>query len=219
MTTAALDRPSTPHPFPYYAFVGPFRSPPRTGAFSYTERTGIGGVLVGLGLLLMFEGVSVHFIIRSCGPVALWLHAAADLYALVWLFAAFQAARLRPVLVTADQLLVRTSLLWTASVPRATVASVARIGQGGPGTARTEPGVLRATFGAAPELLVTLRAPVLARGPFGITKSVTAIALYVDEPAALQSALAEGTTAEEAVRPGQAVPADERRPGASLRAT
>jgi hypothetical protein len=170
----------------YYAFAGPrVRRPLREGEFGYVEKSGAGGLLFALGLVVTMEGVSLHFLLHAWSATAAWIHAAVDVYAMIWLAAAYQAARLRPVAVSADRLLVRTSLLWTLEVPRDAIAGVTRIQE----MPRAK-GVLRAAFGAAPELLVTLSRPVVARGPLGLRRTVTAIALYVDEPEGLRAALA-----------------------------
>jgi hypothetical protein len=180
----------------YYAFVGPFvRRPARADEFRYTEESGAGATLFALGLMLTMEGLAVHVVLHAFHPRAAWVLAAANAYALVWLAAAAQAARLRPVALTDDRLLVRTSLLWTVDVPRVTIVALEPI-SGAPSGEEAR-GVLRAAFGVAPNLLLTLAEPVLAKGPVGIARSVRRIALYVDEPARLRSALA--TTA--AARP------------------
>ena len=169
----------------YYAFVGPRRRRALgPGEFGYTEDTGLGGLLFALGFVVTMEGLAVHLLIHSWSPAAAWVLAAANVYTLIWLAAAYQAARLRPVALSADRLLVRTSLLWTAEIPRAAIASVTRIHEAPRGK-----GVLRAALAAEPALLVTLRAPVIARGPLGIRRSVTRIALHVDEPERLRAAL------------------------------
>ncbi len=169
----------------YYALLGPRLKPAaRPGEFAYTETSGFGGVLLLLGLVMVTEGVAVHFILWERSPFAAWLHVAANAYAVLWLVAAHQAARLRPVLVTDDVLLVRASLLWTVEVPRGAIASVADVVESPPGR-----GVLRAALGTAPVLLVTLTGPVEARGLLGLRRPVSRIALHVDDPAGLKAAL------------------------------
>jgi hypothetical protein len=171
----------------YYAFAGPFlRRPLREGDLGYTETSGAGGLIFGLGLLLGMEGLAVHLLLHAFSARLAWALAALNVYALVWLAAAYQAARLRPVHLSPDLLLVRTSLLWTAPIPRASIASIARADAAPRGS-----GVLRAAFGTAPNLLLTLRTPVIARGPLGIQRSVTRVALFVDAPERLVAGLVD----------------------------
>ncbi len=62
--------------------------------------------------------------------------------------AAYQAARLRPVVVFSDTLLFRFSLLWTAEIPRSKIAAVEPIK-----TMPEDKTILRAVFGDEPEKL------------------------------------------------------------------
>ena len=128
--------------------------------------------------------MAAHVALHAWSARAAWASSALAVYALVWLAAAYQAARLRPVALSADRLLARTSLLWTAEIPRSAIASVIRIQE-----MPREKGILRAALGTAPELLLTLREPVTARGPLGIRRTVTGIALHVDDPGKLRAAL------------------------------
>jgi hypothetical protein len=154
-------------------------------SFTTSEKSGAFGLLLALGFVAAVEGVALHLVLAAWSTRAAWVASALNAYALVWIVAAHQAARLRPVVVTATHLQVRASLLWTADVPRNTIAKVEAIAQ-----LERAPGVLRASFGTAPCMLVTLSAPLTAHGLAGLTKQVTRIALYVDEPEALRAALA-----------------------------
>ena len=172
----------------YYAVVGPFlRRPLRAIDFGYTQNSGLGGVLIAFGLVTSMETIAVHLLIVAWSPRAAWVLTALSIYALLWLAAVFQAARLRPVVVSADQLLVRTSLLWTIEVPRDAIASVRAIED-----APREKSILRAALATAPVVLVMLKRPMVARGPLGLRRTVRGIALYVDEPARLRAALDAG---------------------------
>ena len=169
----------------YYAFVGPrLRRSLMPNEFSYTEKSGLGGLLFALGFVTVVEGLVVHFLLRQWRPVAGWIFTGLHVYTLFWLAAAYQAARLRPLVVTDSTLLLRISLLWTAEIPLSQLASVEAI--------KAMPDdkiVLRAAFGDDPKLLLTLSEPVELQGLLGIRKQVTKIALYVDEPEKLQAAL------------------------------
>jgi hypothetical protein len=174
----------------YYGLAGwRVRRDPRPGDFGYLETTGVGGLLFALGLVVAFEGFGVHFLLHAWSVRLAWVHAALDVYALVWLAAAFQAARLRPVMLSSHTLLVRTSLLWTVSIPRAAITGVTRIQEMPVVNGKRDTTVLRAAFGTSPSILVTLAEPVVAYGLLGVKKSVRAIALYVDDADTLAKAL------------------------------
>jgi hypothetical protein len=172
----------------YYALVGPFvRRLSRPNEFGYTEESGLGGVLFAFGFVTLMETIAAHVLLSMWSARAAWVLTALSVYTLLWLAAAFQAARLRPVVVSEDQLLVRSSLLWTVEVPRDAIECVRAVDD-----APRDKRVLRAALGTSPVLLVTLKRPVRARGPFGTHRTVDAIALYVDEPARLRAALKGG---------------------------
>jgi hypothetical protein len=168
----------------YYALVGPRRPPPTgPGVFGYTGG-GLGSLIFGLGFVATMEGAAVHLALRAAHPRLALAFAAANAYGLVWLWALWQGARLRPIALTEEALVVRVSLLWTAVVPRSAIANVTRIDE-----ARRDKATLRAALGTSPTLLVTLVAEVVARGPLGLTRRVTRVALAVDEPDRLAAAL------------------------------
>ena len=167
----------------YYAFVGPrVRRPLAENEFGYSEKSGLGGLLFGLGFVTVVEGLVVHYLLRQWTPKAAWLFTALHGYTLIWLAAANQAARLRPIVVFPDRILLRTSLLWTAELPLAALESVVRIKQ-----RPEDKKVLRAYFGDDPNLLLTFTEPQEVRGPLRLRKQVSQIALYVDAPERLLS--------------------------------
>lgn len=162
----------------YYAFVGPrVRRPLAENEFSYSEKSGLGGLLFGLGFVTVVEGLVVHYLLRQWTPKAAWLFTALHGYTLIWLSAAYQAARLRPIALFLDRVLLRTSLLWTAELPLTSLESAVRIKQ-----RPEDKKVLRAYFGDDPNVLLTFTEPQEVRGPLRMRKQVSQIALYVDTP-------------------------------------
>ena len=169
----------------YFAFVGPrVRRATAINEYSYTEKSGLGGLLFALGFVTVVEGLLVHVLLRQWHPVAGWLFTGLHAYTLLWLTAAYQAARLRPVVVFSDTLLFRFSLVWTAEIPRSKIAVVEPIK-----TMPEDKTILRAAFGDEPRLLLTFTEPLAVQGLFGIRKRVLQIALSVDEPEKLRVAL------------------------------
>ena len=152
--------------------------------FAYHEN------LTGL-LLLGFiatpaEGLVLHVVLRSWSPVAAWIGTALHVYSLVWLIALYQAARLRPLVLSGDTLLVRWSLLWTAEVPLVQIASVEVL------KARPEvreKGVLDMARLADKPVRVRLSEPITVYGPLGIRRETSALLLGCERPEKLAAAL------------------------------
>lgn len=169
----------------YYAFVSRRRVATEPGAFSYTEKSGLGGLLFALGFVTIVEGLVVHFLLSQWRPVAGWVFTALHIYTLLWLRAAYQAACLRPIVVRNGTLLFRFSLLWSAEVPLEKLLSIEPLK-----SMPDDKAVLRAAFGDDPQLLLTFSEPITVKGLFGRQRQITQLALYVDNPEALRQALA-----------------------------
>ena len=125
----------------------------------------------------------MHLVVRRWSPVAAWVLTALSVYAAIWIVALARSIVLRPVRVTADALILRVGLLWNVTVPRANVLRI------GPMGAPPDRGYLRIGPLADPSFLIEAREPVIAEGPYGLRRTVSAIGLYVDDPAAFTASL------------------------------
>lgn len=176
----------------YYAFVGPRVPTPKSETtFSYTEKSSLGGLLFAFGFLTVVEGLVVHVLLHQWSLVAAILFSLFHLYTLLWLIAFHQAARLRPHAVTETDLLVRVGLLWTALVPYDSIATITPLTE----LPETRDAAFLGTIpGLEPALLLTLTRPIEVRGPLGIWRKVTQIALAVDEPARFNARLSSSVS-------------------------
>jgi hypothetical protein len=163
--------------------VGPGR------AFSYHRAGSYGAIVFALLMVSACEIVAMHVAVSFASSAAAWLVTALGLYGVVWILGDYQAVRLRPLMVGADGLVVRLGLRWSVSIPRDAIAAISPAPK--PPRARRAPGHLHAALVAPPQWQVTLREPLLARGPYGITKRVTTVALAADDRAGLRQALLE----------------------------
>ena len=127
------------------------------------------------------EAAGVHLMVRRWSELAAWALTAFSIYGAVWIVALARSIVLRPVLVTADSLELRAGLLWSVTVPR---SNIHRISEPLAPPDRGQAGYLRIGPLADPRFLIELKEPVVAEGPYGIRKRVSAIGLFVDEPAA-----------------------------------
>ena len=176
-----------------YALL-PGSSRPEVGAdaqaFSTYQNSGFTALLAVAGLLGVVEAGAAHLVVGHWYPAAAWVLTALSVYSLVLLLAHGQAVRRRPVILSAQGLAVRVGLGWRVLLPRAQVLSAQKISEA-PAAA---PDLLNtaALLLTPPNLLLALAAPQLVRGPYGLRRRVSRLAIYVDEPAALQRALATG---------------------------
>jgi hypothetical protein len=165
----------------------PASEPGRT--FSYHRAGGYGAFVFALLVVSACEITGVHVAVSRASPAAAWLLTALGLYGVAWILGDYRAARLRPLLVGADGLVVRLGLRWSVTIPRDAIAAVAPAPK--PPRARRAPGHLHAALMVPPQWEVALSEPLVAKGPYGITKRVTTVALAADDRAGLRRALVE----------------------------
>ena len=160
---------------------------PGAGTFSYRRSSGYGAVLVGVAVAGVVELVGGHLLVRHFwGDGAALAHLLVSGYALVWLAGDWRALGARPTRLEDGVLHVRCGLRWSVEVPVADVEAVYHVRRPLP-RART---TLDASVLRNPQLLLDLRRPVVADGPYGVRRRVTRVALHVDEPDRLLRALA-----------------------------
>ena len=95
---------------------------------------------------------------------------------------------LRPILVMRDVIQVRNGLQWQLDVPRAQIERI-EFGRVNAPQKRTRDH-LRGAPGRA-NVLIELRAPLRAVGPYGVTRDVRRVSLVLDDVAGFQRAISD----------------------------
>jgi hypothetical protein len=153
------------------------------GTFTVHRRRSWPLLAATIAFLVAVETVAVHLLLARVSPLAAWIATASSGYALLWLAGDAHALRLGGLRVEAGAVRIAVGLRWRLTIPREDLAA-ARLADAAP------PGALRADV-LWPNLVLELRRPARARGPFGIERATRAIALSVDEPERFIAALAE----------------------------
>jgi hypothetical protein len=152
------------------------------GVFAYHEN--LTALVVLMFVATPAEGALMHYLLRQWSETAAWIGTALHLYSLIWVVAFYQAARLRPIVLSEDTLLIRWSLLWTAEVPREKIQEVKLLKER---PERKEKGVLNlARLGDKPVRL-TFSEPVTVYGPLGIQRQIHSALLTIERPEAFAS--------------------------------
>jgi hypothetical protein len=175
----------------YYA-VASWRRKPFVPAgargFAYHKKNGYAGLLYTIVRIALVEAIALDFLIRVYHPVAANVFLAVDLFTALWLLGLARGVVLRPILVTSDDIQVRNGLQWRLDIPR---AQIQRIDFGKvsapPKRARDH---LRTAPGR-PNVLVELREPLRAIGPYGLTREVRRVSLVLDDLAGFQRAISD----------------------------
>jgi hypothetical protein len=158
-------------------------------SFSYHRNSGYGALILTLMIVSAIEVVAMHLAVCLWSGTVAWLLSALAIYAVVWMAGDYQAVRLRPVVATDDTLHVRVGLRWSVSIPYAQIEQVQPRGK--EQLSKRTPGYLHAVLLTDPQMVLVLRGPVRARGPYGIEKEVRRVGLAVDEADRLRAVLAE----------------------------
>jgi hypothetical protein len=127
-----------------------------------------------VGFLIVVETFALHLVVAQWSAIAAWISTASSAYALLWLIADSHAIRLYPIAVRSGALWLRVGVRWRATIPLTEVVAAVEITQ----TPKTP--VKLCLLDAS--VLVTLRTPVELRGPFGLRRTTSKLALTIDDP-------------------------------------
>ena len=170
----------------YYALAAwkrkPF-APPGARAFSYHRRNAYAAILYAVVGAAVIEMVAVDLIVRASHVKAANVLFIVDVLAAIWLLGFVRAVQLRPIVLTADALLIRNGLAASVDVPLADATiEFGRVRAPAKGTPR----YLRAAMGQ-PNALITLREPAMVRRAYGRARLVDRIGLVLDDPKSFEA--------------------------------
>jgi hypothetical protein len=174
----------------YYGLLC-WRRPARADrhSFSYHHNSGYTALIFTLMIVSAVEIVGMHLVVRLWSGMVAWLLTGLGVYAILWMAGDYQAMRLRPMVATADALLVRVGLRWSVSIPYTLIEQVQPRSK--EFLSKRTPGYLQAALLTDPQMVLVLRGPIRAHGPYGIEKEVRRVGLAVDEADRLRAILAE----------------------------
>ena len=167
----------------YFAFLARyFRQPVPEGALAVTgyKKCGWGTMVALISFLILLEGAVLHFVLQQWSGVAAWIVSAFDLYALVLVFADYQALRLCPSLLRNDSLYIQFGLRWKGNIPVSCIRTVV------PFSWKAAPpessSYLKLCLGSDPDFIISLRESVEFRGPLGMKRNVRRVGIQIDDP-------------------------------------
>lgn len=158
-----------------------WRARPEPGTLSVHRRSGWTAVCVAVLFMSLPETAGLHLLIARWSTSGAWVATALGVYGVVWLLGDLRALQLRGVTVSEGFLRIRIGVRREADVP---LSSIAAVEDG------AAPGAERLAVLGTPALTLRLREPVLVRRLVGKARRATALALQVDDPAALRALLA-----------------------------
>lgn len=151
--------------------------------FTTTRTSQHGRIVTALIVVTACEAPASHLLLRALGvsPLARAIIVVVELYAIVWLLGDYQLMRESGHRLTPDTLELRLGARWHGRIPRSQIAAVV------PPASSSRKRAL--TPFDAPNLELRLHAPVRLKTYFGLTRELTSVRLYVDDPERFSAAL------------------------------
>ena len=161
-----------------------YRCAPETAGFrvfTYHKNGNIRTILGVIGFLVIVEGIAIDFFVATKSTKAAVILGLLHLAMLLYSFALIKASRQRPICVSDDGILVRTSLLYCCWIPRSTLKSVRVLDK--EVERINAPTVLWCSLGDQPNVMIELTDAQAAVLPFGIIRRPNTLYVYIDMPA------------------------------------
>lgn len=170
------------------ALTGWVRRAPRAGFSIHRTHCSL-AIHAVLVFLIALETIALHLLIARATEIGAWISTGCSIYAALWLVGDAHALRLGRIRVERDALVIEIARRWAAVVPRRAITAarretaIARDARGRPTAGTLDLAI------ETPTVALELAEPVTARGPFGLVRTGTRIALTVDDPAGFLAAL------------------------------
>ncbi|HVA57095.1 MAG: hypothetical protein WBQ26_10620 [Gemmatimonadaceae bacterium] len=162
-------------------------APAGSQGFSFHRKTGLLALYWAVIGVCVVELFVVHLVVRAFSPRTAWILSAFSALGVIWLVGFVRAMVLRPVLVTASGIVVRSGVQWTLDVP---FSAIQRLDAGRvTAPVRHAPACLRVGGAAPPSVRIDLGEPLVAAGAYGRTKRVKTITLTLDDAPAFAKAV------------------------------
>ncbi len=157
-------------------------------ALTYHRQSAYGPVVVMLALVTLAEIPALHLFVRTWSVPAAWICTALGVYGLLWILGDWRACRSRLVSIEDGALHIRFGLRWRLD---AALDDIVGVRAPTVDEEMTKGAVdLKLALPGASWRILELDRPVVARGPYGIRRTVRTLGLGLDEPDRLDAALA-----------------------------
>jgi len=145
--------------------------------FTSHRESGQTALTIGLLLIGIIETLVVHLLINRWDSTIAWLATTSGFYGLLFIIADLVATNKRPVLVRNNEVILRFGLRGYGTIQHEQIGRVVPITNKPERSANTVTG----TFLTVPNVLIELTEPVTMTGPLGLQRTVTRIALFIDD--------------------------------------
>lgn len=165
----------------YYGFFRWKKRKQLTNEFTHHKSTGSFAVLVAMIMAVLVETAVLHILLINWNATVTWILSALSLYTAFQVFGIARSLSQRPFAALNDAFVLRYGIMAETELAYSQIASIER-------TSRD----LNKDEGEKPfsplgdleghNVIVTLKAPLIIRGLYGMKKEAIALALHLDDP-------------------------------------
>lgn len=156
--------------------------------FSYHKKSGYGAVVGTFFFLILIETFGLHLVLSHWSRTVAWILSLLSIYGIVFMFADYNAARKRPILIGGHELHIRIGFRWYVAIPFEKIKSVS------PGKSADGGDYFRMVLIGRENVTIKLNESVTALGLYGISKKFDTLGLFIDDKNKFISVLQAGIT-------------------------
>ena len=165
----------------FYAFLGwkLKKSDTSKGTlFTYHKTIQYGILFWVIFVITIITAPVLHFLLIQWHVSVAWVVTGLTIYSLIWFCGDYNIIKHKPIVLLENKLLIRIGIRWKADIALPNIQNVESIVSEEEEKAYTNLTLLV----HEKNIFITLHEPVRIEGMFGIMKTTSKIALYVDEP-------------------------------------
>ena len=118
-----------------------------------------------------------HFFLMQWHEWIAWIVTGLTIYGLIWLYRDYTVIKHKPIILLEDKLLIRIGIRWKVDIDLSNIESI----ESSVSEETEEEYTNISILATEKNIFINLYEPIEVEGMFGITKTTSKIALYVDE--------------------------------------
>nr|WKN39631.1 hypothetical protein K4G66_13105 [Tunicatimonas sp. TK19036] len=156
-------------------------------AFTYHKKSAYPALMGALLLVTAVETVGVHLLLSRWNEGVAWGFTILSAYSFLFIWADIVAVLKRPIVIEDNQLHLRIGLRWQAIIPLQRINGISPVS----GNYTKDKSTLNLALLSDPNVILTFAEPVTVQGLYGMEKTVSRLALPLDDVKTFEKLLLE----------------------------
>jgi hypothetical protein len=173
-----------------YAFLFwkiPVEALPHQKAFSVHKKSGTVAMYIAFMFAIVAEATAVHFLLVGWNETVAIILLILSIYSLFFVIGLVSSITKRPILVDGDAIIIRIGLMWKVEIQRNDIEYLELVKRVDEKDKSIEN--LAAILLTSPNMILHLKSPVIVHGIYGIKKTTSKLAIFVDDKEGFQKAV------------------------------